>query len=326
MAVDRGIQLTDVQLRALDKRLMQIYQDALQQALARERAALSKLAAFDVLQYPSMTYEQIQAQRLIYLNSAIRETDLVNHIAEEIAHGGTLAALDIQRTMGDAFGINLDWGRYTVDRQSGVFLNWPMLDRRTIEIIMRNGQSPFTQIAFNKLGQDVIITQRLQNELIQAMLLGESRAQLVKRIQNVTGQSLSQARRVAQTEVVRVQSQARFEAGNEAIDMGIGMQKQWISRMDSHVRDTHAAQTGEIVDYDEAFSNGLMYPGDENGEPAETINCRCVLKDMVKNVPDSVKRYREQMQQNYGFDRWRELRAAGGPVDKYGYYEDEEGA
>jgi uncharacterized protein with gpF-like domain len=113
-------------------------------------------------------------------------------------------------------------------------------------------------------------------------------------------------------------------AGNEAVDMGIDMQKQWLSRMDSRVRDDHASVTGEIVDYNDTFSNGLRFPGDPNGAPEQVINCRCELKDMVKNVPESVRRYREKMNETYGFDEWREQRKEAAEAERQAIKDDVE--
>lgn len=49
----------------------------------------------------------------------------------------------------------------------------------------------------------------------------------------------------------------------------------WITAGDEHVRDSHAAQNGVTVNLGERFPNGLEFPNDPAGTPAEIINCRC---------------------------------------------------
>jgi uncharacterized protein with gpF-like domain len=51
--------------------------------------------------------------------------------------------------------------------------------------------------------------------------------------------------------------------------------KEWLSAGDAQVRETHAID-GEVIGFDESFSNGLEYPGDPAGDAGEVINCRCV--------------------------------------------------
>jgi uncharacterized protein with gpF-like domain len=65
-------------------------------------------------------------------------------------------------------------------------------------------------------------------------------------------------------------------------DMGILTEKEWMATHDKRVRDSHAAIDGETKPTDELFSNGLMYPGDPNGAPAEVYNCRCTMVTNVK--------------------------------------------
>ena len=58
----------------------------------------------------------------------------------------------------------------------------------------------------------------------------------------------------------------------------------WITRQDSKVRDSHDTIHGQVRDYGEPFSNGLIEPGDENAPIEETINCRCKLvREYVSN-------------------------------------------
>ena len=130
-----------------------------------------------------------------------------------------------------------------------------------------------------------MIRSALQSQMAQAAILGESQEKIIKRIQNVTGQAEYQARRIAQTERNRVQSQARAEALHEAAKMGITVTKAWSARM-RNTRDSHAALNGVEIPENEKFrtiwGNELRYPGDPEAPAAEVINCFCVLVPDVK--------------------------------------------
>ncbi len=122
------------------------------------------------------------------------------------------------------------------------------------------------------------IRQKLQAELAQAAILGEDQRKLLKRIQSVTGQSVYQAKRVAQTERNRVQSQARWDAAQEAEKQGVSTYNEWRCRF-VRSRDTHMARHGVRVRQGECFPGcNLRYPGDINGSAKEVINCHCYLQ------------------------------------------------
>ncbi len=122
------------------------------------------------------------------------------------------------------------------------------------------------------------IRQKLQAELAQAAILGEDQRKLLKRIQSVTGQSVYQAKRVAQTERNRVQSQARWDAAQEAERQGVSTYNEWRCRF-VRSRDTHMARHGVRVRQGECFPGcNLRYPGDPNGSAKEVINCHCYLQ------------------------------------------------
>jgi HK97 family phage portal protein len=82
----------------------------------------------------------------------------------------------------------------------------------------------------------------------------------------------SHARTIARTEVHGAYSEARDKSMASTGPTG----KKWISARDSRVRDSHAYLDGKVVPFDEAFSNGCMFPLDPAGEAAEVINCRCI--------------------------------------------------
>lgn len=88
------------------------------------------------------------------------------------------------------------------------------------------------------------------------------------------GWSRSRARTIARTEIVSA-SNATNLAVIEAEQ--VATHKEWLATTDDRTRDTHIAINGERRPINETFSNGLKYPGDGNGAPAEVINCRCTF-------------------------------------------------
>lgn len=60
-------------------------------------------------------------------------------------------------------------------------------------------------------------------------------------------------------------------------------------------RSSHRAINGETVQYDQPFSNGMMWPGDwKNGSAAEVAFCKCVLDVEVREIDSYVGRIRDR--------------------------------
>lgn len=52
---------------------------------------------------------------------------------------------------------------------------------------------------------------------------------------------------------------------------------EWLATLDDDTRESHAELNGQIVNINEPFDNGLLYPCDPSGDPGEIINCRCTI-------------------------------------------------
>jgi uncharacterized protein with gpF-like domain len=88
-----------------------------------------------------------------------------------------------------------------------------------------------------------------------------------------------QAMRIARTETTTAMNLATNQAG---IDSEVLLDKEWISADDGNERPSHAELNGQRVDGNDAFANGLMYPGDPSGDASEVINCRCTFLQIPK--------------------------------------------
>lgn len=106
-------------------------------------------------------------------------------------------------------------------KKYGITPDFGLVDKRAAAIAISDKQPVFSKIAYNNLGQNVRVRERLQNELAQAILKGEGQEKIARRIRNVVGEANYNAERTAQTESTRVRAQARQEAAEEAEEMGL---------------------------------------------------------------------------------------------------------
>ena len=163
--------------------------------------------------------------------------------------------------------------------------NFVSQQQREIEILLHDQQPPFSRVAFENLQQAPALELRLRAEMRQAVMHGESQDQMMQRIQRVMQNGAYNARRIAQTERTRIQSQARWDVMRNAAAQGIRMEKMWIARM-KNTRDSHADLNRRTAAVDEPFTtiwgNKLMYPGDPSAPAREVINCHCVIRPVVK--------------------------------------------
>lgn len=302
---DLGTVMTDERMRKLTKRLDNVYSDAYKKAVSNNEKAIARFAKFKETDFPNLTPAELKLKREYYIREVNRTKTAYKNIAAEISEAGKTASKIIQGEMSNIYGLNYDFGAFGIQRQAGLNLKFNVYDRNQLAVLVQDGQSPFTKIAYNNLGKDNVIVKRLQNQLIEATMNGESQQAIIRRIRGITGQSTRQAKRVAQTERTRVQNQGRNQAIDEANEMGVKTQKQWVSRMDSRVRDDHADVTGEIRDSGEAYSNGLMFPGDPSGAAYQIVNCRCYEKPMVVSVSPALQKHRESFSKSVSFDDWR---------------------
>lgn len=115
---------------------------------------------------------------------------------------------------------------------------------------------------------------KLNNVVADNIKEGKGREDLIKNIEDTFDNiSKGRANTIARTEV----HTAMNEGTANAYKQGGMTLKTWVAVLDDATRDSHAMLDGEERPLNMAFSNGLMYPGDPNGDAEETCNCRCVI-------------------------------------------------
>lgn len=193
----------------------------------------------------------------------------------------TEAAHLIHQKSIDVFVDNANHTAYQIEKDHGFTggINFTIYDRKTVSRLMLEDPELLPRrrdINGNKL--EAWNTKVIANCVTQSILQGESIDELSKRIARDTCIDAGKSSLLyARTAMTGAQNAGRLERMKEAGEMGIEVQKQWIATLDNRTRDSHAEMDSEIVDPWEKFSNGLMYPGDPNGDPREVYNCRCTM-------------------------------------------------
>lgn len=283
-----AIERSDAIEQATMTRVVEIYTGALRKALKNKKAFLQKIADVDSGKIKPPQYYvdrgEVDKWREGFVRELMRQNKVIDGIMEQLNAAGADAAALIRDSMVDIYNANRQeaTARLAIEAdQLGVSATFAQYDKRQIAVLLQEQQSPFSRLAYQNMGQNPAIRRRLQNELAQATILGESQREIIKRIRKVTGQTVAQARRVAQTERTRVQSQARWQAGNEAAAMGLRVYNTWSTRM-INSRESHIALNGKAAMQGERFPGSVLrYPGDPDGRAADVINCHCVLEPHI---------------------------------------------
>ena len=279
-----AIERCDALENELLRRIGKIYSEAMVDALKRKKAFLQIIRDIDSGKIkPPLYYvdrDEVKKWREGYVRQLIREHNVIEGIMEELDKAGAKAAVAVQNVNPEYYVINREEAVRTLEKgakTNGMDGTLRKMTREQVKIILTDEMPPMSRLAYANLAYSTSVRNRLQNELAKSTILGESQGKLISRIRDVTGQAIWQARRIAQTERTRVQSQARWQAGNEAMALGVRVANEWAARM-VNTRDTHAALDGKWALQGEYFPGSpLRYPGDPTAPASEVFNCHCVL-------------------------------------------------
>lgn len=123
-------------------------------------------------------------------------------------------------------------------------------------------------------------TQKVNSEILQGILQGDSIPNMAKRLRKVTEMNRNSAIRNARTTCTSAENKGRMDMLHDAEDKGVQTKKVWIATTDNRTRDAHLELDGEEAFVDEPFYNEfgrIMYPGDPDADPSNVYNCRCSL-------------------------------------------------
>ncbi len=135
------------------------------------------------------------------------------------------------------------------------------------------------------MGESISSTtyKRIAKVIADALISGENEEQTKDKIVAYgLAHTEARAKTIARTETHAAQQKIQIESVKELDnELGVTSKKRWLPSEDERTRPTHDAMLDHpAIPLTQKFQVGdsyLDYPGDINGPPEETINCRCVL-------------------------------------------------
>ena len=287
---------TDKELAKLEKRIAKIYKEAaddLQKTIDDYFAKFAKRDAKQkaLLEAGEITEQEYKQWRLAQMGRGERFKALQSRVAERYTEANKTAVRYVNDATPGIYSLNRNYSAYTIEKVAGN-VGFDLWDEQTVKrLIVDNPEvMPYypPEKALNR-GIDLAYGKRqISASVTSSILQGKSIPGIAKDLQTrISDMNKSSAIRTARTAVTGAQNAGRMDSYVAAEKMGIKVRKEWLATIDGRTRHSHAMLDGKVVDKDKKFGNGCMFPGDPNGPPEETYNCRCTMVASVDGVDTS---------------------------------------
>jgi SPP1 gp7 family putative phage head morphogenesis protein len=308
---DIAHKMTEAEIEALERKIKKEYDQALRDAERKASAYFDKFEEQDLKQLQKLkageiTVSEYKTWRTNKMLQGKNYNALVNRLAADLSNADKIAMKMVGDALPGVYALNSNFAAYDMCRNTGANLSFDVYDRKTVERLIKDEPEllPAPRVDIPKDLQ--WNKQHIRSALTQGVLQGESINKIAKRLRNVTDMDRRAAVRNARTAMTGAQNAGRYVRYKEAEEkMGLVFDKVWIATHDARTRDSHLDIDGTQVPRDEEFPNGLMYPGDPEGEPGEVYNCRCTMKSVYMGKRSEVQNAYGKFEDN-GFDEYIE--------------------
>lgn len=260
------------------------------------------------------TEKEYEDWRFRHMAVGKRWENLKDTLAEDYLNADKAAKSIINGYMPEVYATNFNYGTYEAEAGANVNTGFTLYDKQTVERLMRDNPDMLPQPG-KKVSKAIAEGKavrwnknQIQSVMTQGILQGESIPKLARRLASeVADKDYRAAVRNARTMTTGAQNAGRVDSYERAEEMGIDMEQEWRATLDGRTRHTHALMDGETQKVGDAFSNGLMYPGDPSGEPEEVYNCRCTLRAIVVGLQPMARQYRSTEDiDGMTYDEWKD--------------------
>lgn len=281
---DEAHRLTDKEIERMERHLSEIYARAEKELTEKAEKYFAQFQKLDekkraLVDAGKMTEREYQRWRRGKLMTGKHWTELKEQAAQELLNANRTAQAYINGQLPKIYSINYNGVGEAVESAVSGY-SFELVDAATVKRLATTDKTllPYKIVDGKK---DVRWnTQKVNSEIMQGIIQGESIPKMAKRLQNVTEMNRVSAIRNARTSATSAENKGRMDSLHAAAEKGVITHKVWMAAIDARTREAHRLLDGQEQEIDDPFESELgdiMYPGDPDADPANVYNCRCTL-------------------------------------------------
>ena len=276
--------LADKELEEIKKRIEEIYKRANKEIEAKASKYFKRFAELDkkkraLVESGEMTEEAYKKWKQGKIMTGKHWETLKQQTAKSLHETNVIATEYANGRLPAVYASNYNQVAAGLNKQVRE-VNFELVNQNAIRNLATQDKTLLPYKTVNGVKDVRWNTQKVNSEILQGILQGDSVKDLSKRLRKVTEMNRASSVRNARTAVTSAENKGRIDMLHDAEDAGVRTKKVWLSVHDKRTRDAHLALSGVEADPDEpfeVFGMKIMYPGDPDAEPEMVYNCRCTL-------------------------------------------------
>lgn len=320
---DSGAAFTDKELAKLEKEITSIYKQASKDIKQKLNEFNSKYAIKEQIHLQELadgkiTQEQFDAWKKGQVFQGKQWEAKRDQIQDTIANANSIATNILNGHMTNAFTTNANFMSYQMEHDTGINFGFGIYDSATVANLLKNDPQLLPKWKINEPKDYIWNKKNVRTAVTQGIIQGEKLDQIADRLaKGLSTKNKNKMLTFARTAMTGAQNAGRIYSLNEAKNLGIDVEKQWMCTLDSYTRINHRLLDGQTRPNDEPFEISkykIMYPGDPDAAPEMVYNCRCTLVGNVKKYPATYNRYDNidgKPIKNMSYSDWEEAKKKG---------------
>lgn len=285
--MDSAHKEVDKRLEEMEKKLSDIYARAKKEVKEKADKYFAQFTVADKAMQEKVTkgditekdYQQWRERKMM---SGKKWSDMRKAVTAELLNANKTATAYVNRKLPEIYAL----GYNAIETDTPIKgISFSLVDANTVRNLATSDKTLLPYKTVDGRKDERWNTQKVNAEVMQGIIQGESVNNIAKRLENVTEMNKASAVRNARTTTTSAENKGRMDSYEYAESIGIVMKKVWLSTHDGRTRPEHGELDGVEEDVDQPFVNGfgeIMYPGDPDAEPENIYNCRCTLVSDVK--------------------------------------------